>query len=304
MSEVETVRAFNRLYTRKLGILNEGLLQSRFSLAEARVLYEIANRETPPASVLAEELGVDAGYLSRILRRLQNLGLLARRKSHLDARQRLLSLTSKGRTEFARLNERSSREIEELLKPLSVSERGRLTEAMRTIGELLAPDARRAAETFVLRPHRVGDMGHVVKRQSEIYHDEYGWNGEFEALVAKIAGDFLDNFQPDKEYCWIAERRGEPVGSVFLVRKDDEVAKLRMLYVDSQARGLGVGGRLVEECVRFARRAGYRRITLWTQSVLVAARRIYERNGFRLVDQKPHHSFGADLIGETWELEL
>ena len=302
---VSSVRAFNRFYTRKIGVLEEGLLKTRFSLAEVRVLYELANREQPTATQLALDLGIDAGYLSRILTRFKGLGFISRRPSHLDARQSLLSLTAKGATEFEKLNARSNREIEEMLAALSVSERARLADAMSTIENLLYP-APRPAEPFLLRPHRAGDMGTIVSQQALLYSREYGWGAPFEALVAKIAAQFLEEFDPARESCWIAERGAEVIGSVFLVQSHDEpsVAKLRMLYVDSKARGLGLGCRLVEECSRFARECKYKRITLWTQSILLPARRIYERNGFKLTRQFKHSEFGIPMTGETWDLEL
>jgi DNA-binding MarR family transcriptional regulator/GNAT superfamily N-acetyltransferase len=303
-----SVRAFNRFYTRKIGILDEGLLKTRFSLAEARVLYELAHREQPTATELAADLGLDSGYLSRILGRLKSLGYVSRRPSHLDGRQSLLTLTAKGRSEFVKLDERQNREVDEMLAPLSTAERARLTESMETIERLLNPvesGAVRAHEPFILRPPRVGDMGIVVSRQALLYEKEYGWDERFEALVAKIAGQFVDEFEPARERCWIAERAGEVVGAVFLVKSPDpDVAKLRMLYVESKVRGMGIGNRLVEECVRFARERGYKKITLWTQSILLGARRIYERNGFKLVAATGNRPFGFDLVSETWDLDL
>jgi DNA-binding MarR family transcriptional regulator/GNAT superfamily N-acetyltransferase len=302
---VASVRAFNRFYTRQIGVLDEGLLKTKFSLAEVRVLYELAHRDQPTATALAADLGMDAGYLSRILTRFKTLGFLSRRPSHLDGRQSLLSLTAKGRAEFDRLNARSDREIEELLKPLSPAERGQLTLAMETIERLLHPAPVDPAEPFILRPHRIGDMGIIVSRQAVLYAQEYGWDLRFEALVAKIAAQFIEDFNPARERCWIAERAGEVVGSIFLVDAHEEgVAKLRMLYVEPKVRGLGIGNRLVEECIRFARESKYQRITLWTQSVLVSARRIYERHGFMLSNQWQHHDFGSNLTGETWDLKL
>ena len=304
---VSAVRSFNnRFYTRKIGVLEEGLLKTRFSLAEVRVLYELANREQPTASELVTALGLDGGYMSRILTRFKGLGFISRRPSHLDARQHLLTLTAKGASEFEKLNVRSNREIEEMLVGLSPAERVQLTSAMASIERLLSPEAYARNEPFILRPHRVGDMGVVVSQQAVLYAREYGWDERFEALVAKIAGQFIEEFDPAREHCWIAERGGEVVGSAFLVKSHDEpdVTKLRMLYVDPRVRGLGIGGRLVEECIRFARECRYKRITLWTHSVLLGARRIYERNGFRLTKQWKHRDFGYDLTGETWDLEL
>jgi DNA-binding MarR family transcriptional regulator/GNAT superfamily N-acetyltransferase len=306
---VSAVRAFNRFYTRQIGVLEEGLLKTKFSLAEIRVLYEFAHREQPTAAGLAADMGLDAGYLSRILTRFKGLGFISRRRSLVDARQSLLSLTAKGRAQFEKLNARSNREIEEVLQPLSPPERAQLTSAMETIKRLLNPAgdaAAHSAEPFILRSHRVGDMGIVVSQQALLYAREYGWDERFEALVAKIAAQFIEEFDPALERCWIAERGGEVVGSVFLVKSHDEkdAAKLRMLYVDPKVRGMGIGNRLVEECLRFARECRYRKITLWTQSILLAARHIYERHGFRLTRRWQHNDFGFNLTGETWDLEL
>ena len=306
-SATSAVRAFNRFYTRKIGILEEGLLKTKFSLAEIRVLYELANREQPTATALAADLGIDPGYLSRILTRFKGLAFISRRPSHLDGRQSLLSLTAKGRAEFDKINARQNREVEDMLAPLSTRQRAELTTAMGTVERLLNPAsfAARPNEPFILREPRVGDMGIVVSRQAVLYAQEYGWDERFEALVAKIAGQFIDEFDPVKERCWIAERAGEVVGAVFIVKSPDpDVAKLRMLFVEPKARGFGIGNRLVEECIRFSRERGYRKITLWTQSILLAARRIYERNGFKLVESKQNRPFGFDMISETWDLDL
>ena len=304
-SPVAAVRRFNRFYTRRIGVLDEGHLHSPFSLAEVRVLYELAHRDDPTAAELAQELGLDAGYLSRILRRLEERGLIGRTPSVADARQSHLRLTDAGRETFAALNARSSDEIAAMLAALSPAEQRRLVEAMHTIERLLRARAE-ARVPYLLRPHQPGDIGWVTHRHGVLYAQEYGWDEHFEALVAEIAARFIQHFDPRRDRCWIAERDGEIVGSVFLVRHPDVegVAKLRLLLVEPSARGLGIGTRLVDECVRFARRSGYRTITLWTQSVLHAARRIYEQAGFRLVRQEPHRSFGHDLVGETWELEL
>jgi len=302
---VEAVRRFNRFYTRQIGLLQEGLLESPFSLTEARVLYEIAHHEQTTATHLADELGVDPGYLSRILRAFQRRGLLERRPSPSDRRQILVSLTDEGREAFAQLNAASQNEIRALLGPLSDPDQDRLVLAMHTISELLGarPEHR---VPYILRPHQSGDMGWVVHRHGALYSREHGWDEGFEALVAEIVAHFIRNYDPKRERCWIAEREGENVGSVFLVRHPERegVAKLRLLLVEPTARGLGIGKRLVQECTRFARQAGYRAITLWTNSILHAARRIYEQEGYRLVAEEPHDSFGHDLIGQTWELEL
>ena len=300
---VAAVRSFNRFYTRQIGLLHEGYLDSPFSLTEVRVLYELAHRQTATASALGRELGLDAGYLSRIIRRFENRGLIDRRPSGGDGRQRLLRLTERGQQAFAPLNARSSEQVGAMLNRLSTAQQDRLVEAMATIEGLLGerPDPR---TPYLLRPHRPGDMGWVVHRHGALYAEEYGWDEQFEALVATIVAKFLEHFDPKRERCWIAERDGQPVGSVFLVKHSKTVAKLRLLLVEPRARGLGIGARLVEECVHFARSVGYRKMILWTNSVLHAARRIYEKAGFRLVHAEPHHSFGHDLIGETWELDL
>ena len=300
---VEAVRRFSRFYTRKLGLLREGLLDSPFSLTEGRVVYELAHHETATAAELARELGLDAGYLSRILKGFETRGLIERRPSAEDGRRSVLCLSEAGQAAFAGLNARSRGQIEALLETLSEGGQRRLAAAMETIEDLLGDEPPRRVP-YILRPHQPGDIGWVVQRHGEVYTREYGWDETFEGFVAEIAGQFLKDFDPKRERCWIAEKDGETVGSVFLVRRSDEVAKLRMLIVDARARGLGIGKRLVEECVRFARSRGYRKITLWTNDVLHEARHLYEAAGFRLVATEPHHSFGKDLVGETWELEL
>jgi DNA-binding MarR family transcriptional regulator/GNAT superfamily N-acetyltransferase len=300
---VEDIRRFNRFYTRQIGVLQEKLLRSPFSLSEARVIYELAHREKTTATGLASELGLDAGYLSRILRSFLKRGLVDRQPSETDGRQSLLQLTEQGQGAFVRLNAGSHNEIEAMLAGLSEAEQTRLLEAMRTIEQLLCAQPEHKV-SYILRPPQPGDMGWVVQRHGVLYAREYGWDEQFEALVAEIVAHFVQNYESKRERCWIAEKDGENVGSVFLVKQSDTVAKLRLLLVEPKARGLGIGARLVNECVRFARQAGYRKITLWTNSVLFAARSIYEKTNFRLVHAEPHHSFGHDLIGETWELEL
>lgn len=300
---IKAVRRFTRFYTGRLGVLKEGLLDSSFSLTEARVLYELANREGPTATELGHDLGLDAGYLSRILKRFEDDGLLEKTRSNSDGRQSHLSITEKGREAFAPLDRRSRDENAALLDTLSEPDQRRLVEAMGTIETLLGwrPEPK---APYMLRPHRPGDMGWIIHRHGALYAQEYGWDETFEALVAEIAANFIKDFDPRKERCWIAEKDAEIVGSVLLVRQSDEVAKLRLLYVEPKARGLGIGRRFVEECIAFARSAGYRRITLWTNDVLHAARSIYTRAGFKLVAAEPHRSFGHDLVGENWELEL
>lgn len=300
---VEAVRRFNRFHTREIGVLHEHLLESPFSLTEARVIYELAHHEQTTATALAEELGLDAGYLSRILGGFQRRGLTSRKPSPADGRQTLLSLTAKGREVFARLNARSRDEIGAMLSKLSAAEQNRLVGAMHTIEGLLGAQPERAVP-YILRSHQPGDMGWVVHRHGVLYAQEYGWDEQFEALVAEIVAKFIQRFAPRRERCWIAEQGGENVGCVFLVQRSKTVAQLRLLLVEPKARGLGIGARLVQECVRFARQAGYRKIMLWTNDVLRAARRIYEATGFRLVREERHKSFGQDLVGQFWELEL
>lgn len=300
---VEAVRRFNRFYTRQIGVLQERLLQSAFSLTEARVLYELAHREQPTATELARELGLDTGYLSRILRSFRKRRLIKKEVSGSDARQNLVSLTEQGTEVFRTLNARSSEQIATLLQDLPVMRQNRLIDAMRTIEELLDGKPTEKA-SYLLRPHQPGDMGWIVHRHGVLYAQEYGWDEQFEALVAGIVAEFIQRYDPKRERCWIAEQDGDIVGSVFVVNQSMKVARLRLLLVEPRARGQGLGGRLVSECLKFARQVGYRKVTLWTNSVLRAARHLYESAGFRLVHQEPHHSFGHDLIAETWDLTL
>lgn len=303
--KVEAVRRFNRFYTRQIGLLEEGLLRSPFSLTEARVVYELAHHEETTATHLAQELGLDPGYLSRILTTFQKQGLVRKRSSPRDGRVHLLSLTEGGQEAFAEINAASRREIEGMLGELTDGEQRLLLRAMTDIEEVLgaAPEHR---VPYILRPHQAGDMGWVVHRHGVLYNREYGWDEGFEALVAAIVARFVQEYDPKRERCWIAEKDGANVGSVFLVREPERegVARLRLLLVEPEARGLGIGRRLVQECTRFARQAGYSAITLWTNDVLVSARRIYEAEGYRLVREEPHHSFGADLVSQDWELAL
>ena len=296
---VAEVRAFNRFYTRVIGALMEGLLQSQYSLTEVRVLYELAHRDGVAAKALAAELGLDPGYLSRIVKKFNAYGFLDKQVNEADQREVALRLTEDGRATFRVLDEASNAEVRALLGTLSDVEQRKLVGAMKAIHELLGPEE--PGEPYVLRPHRPGDMGWVVHRHGALYAEEYGWDERFEALVAEIVAEFVKNYDARRERCWIAERKGEIVGSVFLVKKDDVTAKLRLLYVEPAARGLGIGRRLVEECLRFARQVGYEKITLWTQSNLLAARGIYEKAGFVLVGQQNHKSFGKELVAETWE---
>ncbi len=299
--DIAAVRRFNRFHTRLVGALNEHLLASPYSLPQVRVLYEIANAppDAPPsARELGEVLRMDAGYLSRLVSGLEGDGLLQRDPAPDNAKRLLLSLTGRGREVFAGLNAASAGEVAELLAPLSAGERRQLTGAMTRVRRLLgdAPDA----PAFILRDPEPGDLGQVVHRQAALYAREYGWDWTFEGLISEIVGQFVRNFDPAGERCWIAEMEGEIVGSVLVVRSDAETAKLRMLYVDPAARGRGLGRTLVDECLRFARAKGYRRMVLWTNDILVSARRIYEAAGFELLEEERHTSFGKDLVGQVW----
>jgi len=300
---VKAMRQFNRFYTRRIGVLEEGLLASPFSLAEARILYELAQRDGLAASAIGSELALDAGYLSRILQRLIRKGLVARARSATDARVRPLALAAKGRAAFAPLDRRAQGQVSKLLGTLSGAAQRQLIGAMRCIESLLS-DNPPPVGPCVLRTHRPGDMGWVIERHGALYAQEYGWDERFEALVAEIAARFILDFNPQCERCWIAECGGERVGSVFVVRKSATVAKLRLLIVDPAARGVGLGRQLVDACVDFARASGYRKLTLWTQDNLHAARHIYRAAGFTCVRRERHTSFGRALVGETWDLNL
>jgi DNA-binding MarR family transcriptional regulator/GNAT superfamily N-acetyltransferase len=301
--QVAAVRAFNRFYTRKLGVLDQQLLKSPFSLSEARVLYELAHREDLSAKEIGAELGLDAGYLSRIVQNFDENGLITREPLPADRRQYQLGLTAKGRQAFAKLERSTQDDIGAMLAALPRGDGQKLVGAMAEIERLLGePGA--PSTPAILRGHRPGDMGWVVQSHGALYAGEYGFDASFEALVAEIAAKFLTSFDASRERCWIAELDGVQVGSVFLVKHSDDVAKLRLLLVDPAGRGHGLGQRLVAECIAFARAAGYRKMTLWTQSILVAARSIYQNAGFALVATEPHRSFGQSLIGETWEMEL
>jgi DNA-binding MarR family transcriptional regulator/GNAT superfamily N-acetyltransferase len=299
-NRADVVRRFNRFYTRQIGVLNEHLLDSAFSLTEARILYELAHRDGLTSADLCRELGLNAGYVSRVITGFEKHGLVEKARSASDARAAQLRLTSKGRVAFEPLNDGSRREIVSVLERLSGAEQEQLVEAMGQIEELLG----QKAPAYVLRDPRPGDMGWIVHRQAMLYALEYGWNSEYEALVAEIVAKYLREFDPARERCWVAERHGKVVGSVFVVRADETTAKLRLLYVEPSTRGMGVGSRLVDECLRFARLVGYRKMILWTNSVLSDARRIYERAGFVVVAEESHHSFGKDLVGQIWAIEL
>ena len=303
-NRVAAVRHFSRFYTHWIGVLGEGVLHSSFSLTEARVLYELANREKPTATLLGEVLGLDRGYLSRLIRRLQKRRLLVKERVKGDGRVRVLSLTKQGRTAFQALNEASDAQVSSFLEGLAGEDQRSLVAAMRSIERTLGSGAEASPAPYILRPPEPGDLGWVVQRHGTLYAAEFGWNQEFEGLAAEIVGRFVQNYDEKLERCWIAERHEEKVGSIFLMKKTDEVAQLRMLFVESRARGLGIGARLVRECTRFARRAHYKKIFLWTDNQLHTARRIYEAEGYKLVEEEPHHSFGYDLVGQTWELTL
>ncbi|HJT11962.1 MAG TPA: helix-turn-helix domain-containing GNAT family N-acetyltransferase [Dongiaceae bacterium] len=300
---VEAVRRFSRFYTRQVGVLHEGYNGSEFSLTEARIIYELAHREAATASDLAKSLGVDPGYLSRLLKNLQERGVVRRQASDLDARQYLLDLTELGQQRFAELNARSRSDMARMLGALTPRQQQHLMQAMSEIESLLSAEPERSAP-YILRPHQPGDIGWAVQRHGELYAQEYGFDDTFEALAAEIGSKFLKEFDPKRERAWIAERDGENVGFVMLVKQSNEIAKLRMLLVDPKARGLGIGKRLVEECIRFARQRGYKKITLWTNDILVTAIHIYKQCGFKLVDEERHQSFGHEMVGQTWELDL
>lgn len=303
---IAAVRRFSRFYTRSLGLFGEGLLGSPYSMAEARVIYELANRDQPKARDLIRDLGLDPGYLSRILKRLEEQGLLARSPDQADARANRLALTPTGSQAFHALDTASRAQVGELLAPLGKADRTRLAAAMATVEALLAPAAggRTGAGEIAIRRHQPGDIGAVIAGHARLYHEEYGWDVTFEALVAEIAAKFINGHDPARERAFIAEHAGEVVGSAFIVRDTDETAKLRLVYVERRMRGTGLGKRLVREAIQFARETGYRRLTLWTNDILHAARRIYETEGFHLVSEESHHSFGKDLVGQYWELEL
>jgi len=303
-SQVGAIRHFNRFYTQQIGVLQKTMLDSPFSLSELRVLYELAHREAVTAAEICRELGLDAGYASRILRGFGKRGMLEKRASSKDGRETLLGLTAAGRKTFTALDGQSSAQVAKMLGKVPDPDRVRLLQAMQRIERTLDTEKPKG-EPYVLRPAQAGDLGWVVQRHGFLYWHEYRYDERFEALVAQIVGEYVQNLDARRERCWIVEKDGEPVGSVFLVRKSDKVAKLRLLLLEPSARGLGIGKRLVNECLRFARAAGYKKIVLWTQSELKAARRVYEGAGFQLVEEKPHASWGREgLVAETWELKL
>jgi DNA-binding MarR family transcriptional regulator/GNAT superfamily N-acetyltransferase len=301
---IATFRRFTRFYTRQMGWLHRGILNTPFSMTEGRVLYEIAHREPTTASALVADLRLDHAHLSRMLRRFEENGLVKRVTAREDGRQRLLRLTPKGRRAFDALNQGSRDQVAGLLGPLPARDQARVVAAMASVESMLSQAPAEPAAGLALRPHQPGDMGWVMSINGALYAREYGWDMSYEALVGRITADFLDHVDPARERCWIAELDGERVGSVFVVRKSDTVAQLRLLVVDPKARGLGLGTRLVNECLAFATAAGYESMTLWTQSILTSARAIYARAGFERISEAPHHSFGVDLVGEIWERAL
>jgi len=303
LKDIADIRSFNRFYTQKIGVLEENVYGRPMSLTEARVLYEVAHGERITASRIATALTLDPGYISRILKHFEKQKFVRRTIGSDDRRKSVVTLTTKGANEFARINRRSDDQVATMIAGLSPTDRHRLVSSMHAIQTLLgAPTDGHAS--FLLRPPAAGDLGWVVQRHGALYAQEYGWNEEFEALVADIVARFVRHFDPKRERCWIAEADGQNAGCVFLVKKSERVAQLRMLLVEPAARGRGIGRRLVEECLRFARQQGYQKMILWTNDVLHAARRIYEQCGFQLVKEDRHHSFGHDLVGQTWELKL
>jgi DNA-binding MarR family transcriptional regulator/GNAT superfamily N-acetyltransferase len=299
---VGALRAFNRFYTTVIGALDEGLLDTPYSLTEARVVFELAQRDATEVAELRHRLDLDPGYVSRILARFETDGLLTRERSAEDGRRQVVRLTQRGRVVYSTLDARSAEENRKLLEALTDEDRARLVRSMTTIQAILEDTPR--PQSFVLRPPGPGDYGWVVQRHGVLYAEEYGWDETFEVLVARIVADYVSERDARRESAWIAEVDGTPVGCVFCVRRDERTAQLRLLLVDKWARGMGIGARLVEECLRFARRAGYESIMLWTNDVLTDARRIYERAGFVLAEEETHHSFGHDLLGQNWSRTL
>jgi DNA-binding MarR family transcriptional regulator/N-acetylglutamate synthase-like GNAT family acetyltransferase len=302
---VAAVRSFNRFYTRQIGVLRKNFLDSPYSLGEARVLYEIGRRRLPTASDIGRALGLDAGYLSRVLRNFEKSGLIERTASANDARRSYLALSMRGKKAMAQLDARSQRDVSDLLGRVDAADQARLIAAMNTIETLLDGDQEAQPRSgYTLRAPRPGDFGWIVKRHAELYAQEYGWNEPFEGVCAQIVADFVNKFDAKRERCWIAEMNGENVGCIFLAQDSPAVARIRLLLVDPKARGLGLGVRLTDECIRFARSAGYKKITLWTHSVLTAARHIYQKAGFKLMRSEPHKSWGPAVVSEYWDLEL
>lgn len=299
---IDAMRRFNRFYTRQIGVLQEALLDSEFSLTEVRVLFELNGRTAATATELVRDLNLDGGYLSRLLGKLEKTGLIVRQASAGDARQSHITLTAKGAAKFADLDARSYRQVDAMLQELTGAEQRELLGAMTTVERLLGSDS--PPGSYVLRAPEPGDLGWIVHRHGVLYAREFGWNDRFEGLVAQVVADFVGDFDAKTDRCWLAEAEGEILGSVFLVHGENSSAQLRLLYVEPKARGKGVGARLVDECLRFARRASYARVTLWTNDVLISARRLYEAAGFQLIASEPHERFGPAVIGQNWELVL
>jgi DNA-binding MarR family transcriptional regulator/GNAT superfamily N-acetyltransferase len=300
---IAAVRRFNRFYTRQIGVLRRNYLDSPYSLGEMRVLYELATGART-ASAIVRALDLDAGYVSRVLRQFEKKGLISRKPSKADARQSEIALTATGRKLYAPFDRKSQEKVAKILGRLAPSEQARLTKAMGEIEMLLEQRSEAAAQPYILREPKKGDLGWIVTAHAQLYWHEYKWGDPFEGLCAQIVADFQNKFDPARERCWIAEMNGENVGCVMLVKENDETARLRLLLVDPKGRGLGLGARLVDECVRFARDVGYKRITLWTHSILTGARHIYEKAGFTLTSSQPRHTWGQDVVAEFWDLEL
>src|ERR1700730_15480365 len=302
---IDIIRSFNRRYTRQLGLLDNGLLGSEFTLTEARVLYELANCEDSTATQIAGELGLDLGYMSRLMKKFGRRRYIKRKRSPVDARQSRLQLTERGRAVFDPLDRAARLQIAEMIAPMTPEQRSLLLSAMQSVQRLLEPGSTESRrEPYAIRPLKVGDIGWITHRQGILYSKEYGWDPSYEAMVADLLAGFVKNFDSTMERGWVAERAGGIVGSVFLVRASPDLAKLRLLYVEPTARGLGLGGGLVHECIYFARLKGYKILTLWTNDVLASARRIYQAAGFQLTKEERHHSFGKDMVGQTWDLVL
>jgi DNA-binding MarR family transcriptional regulator/GNAT superfamily N-acetyltransferase len=302
-TRIAAFRRFNRFYTQKIGVLDRSYLQSEFSVAEARVLYELAQRGETTASEISANLGLDMGYLSRILAKLEGQQLIRRTPGEQDARQRFIQLTPKGRKAMSTLDSRSEEQAGSLLAKLTDPQQASVLQAMSQIQAALG-DSQATGEPYIIRTHRTGDLSWIAYRHAVLYSQEYGWNQAFEALVLEITAHFLEHYDPETECCWVAERSGEILGFVLLVKRSKQIAKLRLLLVEPTARGLGIGKRLVEECIRFSREKGYEKIVLWTHSNLTAARGIYQKAGFQLVSTGSHEDFGPRVTAETWELAL
>jgi len=301
---IAAVRRFNRFYTRQIGVLRKTFLDTPYSLGEMRVLYELAHNDGATASDIGRALDLDAGYLSRVLRNFERRGLIARKASPKDARQSHLMLTARGRSAYAPAEQRSQRDVGAMLGKLKVTEQARLVNAMTEIERLLDGNAAAEKPAYILRQPKVGDFGWIVARHAQLYAQEYGWADPFEGLCAQIVADFVNTFDAKKERAWIAEMHGENVGSIMLAKDSDDVARIRLLLVDPQARGLGLGRKLTDECIKFARAAGYKKITLWTHRNLTAARHIYKTMGFRLTRSEKHKSWGKPVVSEHWDLEF